>query len=194
MIKLCSVEKDIVTLELKVDISGSMLDAEEQIQAAVNEAGVMLTQTKLERFDTDGTPILMGAVKWTSKGQVEKVFQTPYGEASVARHVYQTSQGGKTYCPLDRAARIVSCSTPRFAKMVSHKVANNATTVVQRDLDENHGRKVSREFVHQLTEAVGAIAQAKEEKWDYETPELEQPVASVAIGIDGTCMFISRDG
>lgn len=108
--------------------------------------------------------------------------------------MYQTSGGGKTYCPLDREARIVSSSTPRFAKTVSHKAANNPITVVQRDLDETHGRKVSREFVHQLSEAVGAIAQLKEESWEYETPKLERPIASVAVGIDGTCMFLSNDG
>ena len=194
MVRLCSVEKDLVTIELCVDISGSMLDAEERVQAALNGAGVMLTCETLKRFDTDGSPILTGPLKWTTKGQVEKIYQTPYGEASVKRHVYQTSGGGKTYCPLDREARIVSSSTPRFAKMVSHKVANNPITVVQRDLDENHGRKVSREFVHQLSEAVGAIAQLKEESWEYETPKLERPIASVAVGIDGTCMFLSNDG
>jgi hypothetical protein len=35
--------------------------------------------------------------------------------------VYQSSQGGKTYCLLDQDARIVVSSTPRFAKMVTHK-------------------------------------------------------------------------
>ena len=194
MIRLCAVEKDLVTIELRVDISGSMLDAEERVQAALDAAGVMLTCETLKRFDTDGSPILTGPLKWTTKGQVDKIYQTPYGEASVMRHVYQTSGGGKTYCPLDREARIVSSSTPRFAKMVSHKVANAPITVVQRDLDENHGRKVSREFVHQLSEAVGAIAQLKEESWQYETPKLERPIASVAVGIDGTCMFLSNDG
>ena len=181
MIKLIAVEKNMFTIELKVDIFGSMLDVEERIQSAVNETGTLLTQETLKRFDTDGSPILTGPVKWTSKGQVEKVFQTPYGETAVARHVYQTSGGGKTYCPLDRDARIVTSSTPPFARMVSHKVANNATTVVQRDLDENHGRKVSREFVHQIAEAVGAIAQLKEESWQYETPRYCQLTAACKI-------------
>lgn len=194
MVTLCSVEKGVVTIEVKVDISGSMLDAEEKIQCALNEAGSAITGEALKRFDTDGSPIVTGAIKWTSKGQVEKVYQTPYGPVPVARHVYQTSEGGKTLCPLDQAARIVVSSTPRFAKMVSHKVANGATTVVQRDLEDNHGRHVSREFVRDLADAVGAIAQAKEEDWHYETPKLDARIASVAIGMDGTCMFIGKDG
>lgn len=194
MIKLCSVENDSIVIELRVALSGSMLEAEDRIQAALNEAGVMLSQEALKRFDTDGSPIQTGAIKWSSKGQVEKVYQTPYGETRVERHVYQTSGGGKTYCPLDVDARIVASSTPRFARMISHKVANNATTVVQEDLEENHGRKVSRDFVHRTAETVGAIAQSKEESWQYETPKLPRPVASVAVGLDGTCMFISQDG
>lgn len=194
MIRSCSVEKNVVTIELSVELSGSMLESEECIQSAVNEAGVALSRESLKRFDTDGSPIMTGAVKWTSKGQVDKVYQTPYGETRLGRHVYQSSAGGKTHCPLDIDARIVSSSTPRFAKIISHKVADSATTVVKRDLAENHGRKVSRDFVHQMTEAVGAIAQLKEELWHYETPKLAQPVASVAVGIDGTCMFITEDG
>jgi hypothetical protein len=194
MITLCSVERERVTLQMTVDISGSMLEAEEKIQEALNEAGSAITSEALKRFDTDGSPIVTGAIKWTSKGQVEKMYQTPYGQAPVARHVYQTSEGGKTLCPLDRAARIMVSSTPRFAKMVSHKVANSATTVVQRDLEANHGRHVAREFVRDLADAVGTIAQAKEEDWHYETPKLDAHIASVAIGMDGTCMFISKDG
>jgi hypothetical protein len=194
MVRLCSVEKDVVTLEVRVDISGAMLDAEERIGEALNEAGMVATQEALKRFDTDGTALLTGAIKWTSKGREEKIYQTPYGAVAVARHVYQTSAGGKTYCPLDRDARIVVSSTPRFAKMVSHKVAHNPITVVQQDLEQNHGRHLSRTFIHEISEAVGAIAQAKEEDWRYETPHMDCAIANVAIGMDGACMLLCEDG
>lgn len=194
MVRLCSVEKDVVTLEVRVDISGAMLDAEERIQEALNEAGMLATQEALQRFDTDGAAIMTGAIKWTSKGQEEKIYQTPYGAVPVARHVYQTSAGGKTYCPLDRDARIVVHSTPRFARMVSYKVAHNPITVVQQDLEQNHGRHLSRTFIHEITDAVGAIAQAREEDWHYETPRMDCAIASVAIGMDGACMLLCEDG
>lgn len=194
MVRLCAVEKDVVSIELRVDISGAMLEAEEKIQEALNAAGSLATEEALKRFDTDGTAIVTGPVKWTSKGQEEKMYQSPYGPVVVARHVYQTSAGGKTYCPLERDARIVVSSTPRFARMVSHKAAHNPTTVVQQDLAENHGRAISRTFVHDLADAVGAIAQAKEEDWRYETPKMEGEIASVAIGMDGSCMFICEEG
>src|SRR6476659_135139 len=109
------------TLQIEVPYNTPMLDFEETLQERLNDAGVVATAEGLKQFDTDGSPITVGLVKFTSKGQVEKDYQTPYGVATVDRHVYQSPQGGPTYCPLDRDARIVVTSTPRFAKMISHK-------------------------------------------------------------------------
>lgn len=47
MIKLCSVEKNLLKIELKVAICGSILDVKEGIQSALNEAGTLLTQESL---------------------------------------------------------------------------------------------------------------------------------------------------
>src|ERR671914_138331 len=79
--------------------------------------------------------------------------------------VYQTSAGGKTFCPLEREARIVVTSTPRFAKVVANKFARSGSTQVESDLAENHGRCVARSYLQNLAEAVGSIVQAKEETW-----------------------------
>ena len=79
-------------------------------------------------------PIRLGTTKLTSMGKVRKDYQTPYGVASVERHVYQSSQGGKTYCPLDQDARIVVSSTPRFAKLIAHKYAEFGAGRVLQDL------------------------------------------------------------
>jgi hypothetical protein len=100
------------TLQVEVPYNDSMLDFEETLQDRLNEAGVVATAEGLQQFDTDGSPITVGPVKLTTKGQVEKDYQTPYGVATVARHVYQGPQGGVTFCPLDRDARIVVTSTP----------------------------------------------------------------------------------
>ena len=189
-----SVEGDRVRVTVEMRLGGSMLDSEERIQEAVNEAGRVATEQALKRFDTDGSAIVLGGVKWTSKGQEPKAYQTPYGEVEVARHVYQTAAGGKTYCPLDRAARIVVTSTPKFAKQVAWKFAQGSSVAVQRDLAENHGRAVARSYLQHVAEAVGAVAQAKEEHWSYATPKLEAAVNSAAIGIDGTCMLLCEDG
>src|SRR3954467_10526244 len=125
------------TLQVEVPYNGSMLDFEETLQQRLNEAGVVATAEGLRQFDTDGSPITVGPIKLTTKGQVEKDYQTPYGVATAARHVYQSPQGGATYCPLDRDARIVVTSTPRFAKIISHKYAEFSSPRVQIDLDRS---------------------------------------------------------
>src|SRR5690349_1072155 len=125
-----------VTIQIEVPFASSMLESEEAIQRGLNEAGVLATQELLRRYDTDGSPIQVGDTRLTSKGRLLKEYQTPYGVAPIERHVYQSSRGGKTYCPLDRNARIVVSSTPRFAKMVSSKYAEFGSARVIKDLDE----------------------------------------------------------
>ena len=182
------------TLQIEVPYNGSMLDFEETLQERLNEAGVAATAEGLRQFDTDGSPITVGPVKLTTKGPVEKDYQTPYGVATVARHVYQSPHGGPTYCPLDRDARIVVTSTPRFAKVVSHKYAEFSSPRVQIDLEENHGRAVSRCLIQDIADAVAAAAMAKEEDWSYILPKFESPPATVAISLDGACTLMCEDG
>ena len=182
------------TVQVEVPYTSSMLDFEQTIQDRLNQAGVVATQEALQQFDTDGSPITVGSFKFTSKGRLPKDYQTPYGVATVARHVYQSSHGGKTYCPLDRDARIVTSSTPRFAKMIAHKYAEFGSGRVILDLEENHGRKVARSFIQNVADAVAAVALTKEEAWGYALPVMEQPVTAIALGLDGTCLQMCEDG
>ena len=183
-----------VTIQIQVPLSRSMLDTEEAIQQALNEAGVLATTEALKQFDTDGSPIEFGSTRWTSQGQEPKIYQTPYGEAVVERHVYQTSEGGATFCPLEREARIIITSTPRFAKQVSSKYADRSGGWVVQDLASNHGRHVTLCLVQDLSAAVGSVVAAREEAWHYATPKLPEPIATIGIGVDGTCMFMAEDG
>jgi hypothetical protein len=183
-----------VIIEIEVDLSSSMLDSEGKLQAALNEGGTLATGKLLEYFDTSGQPIKFGSVSMTSKGKVDCCYQTPYGEVVVARHLYQTYKGGKTFCPLEQNARILLSATPMFAMQISHKYAELGARRVKFDLEENHGRSIANSFVQNVAEAVSAIAQATEEDWQYETPKQDEPVASVSIGIDGTCMLTVDDG
>jgi hypothetical protein len=182
------------TVQVEIPYGSSMLDFEQTIQERLNQAGVVATQEALQQFDTDGSPITVGPVKFTSKGQLPKDYQTPYGVATVARHVYQSPQGGKTYCPLDRDARIIVSSTPRFAKMIAHKYAEFGSGRVLLDLEENHGRKVARSFIQNVADAVATVALAQEESWDYAPPKLEHPVSTITLGLDGTCLLMCEDG
>lgn len=164
--KLIEVTNTRVTIELTVELSRSMLETEEAIPVGLNEAGCIASQEALRYFDTDGSPISIGPEIWRTKGRQPKSYQTPYGEVELERHVYQRSGGGKTYCPLEREARIVITSTPRFAKQVSSKVASGAARDVQRDLAENHARPVALSYLQRLSEAIGAVVQTKETDWE----------------------------
>ena len=154
----------------------------------------MATGELLKRFDTDGSALQMGSTKLTSKGQVEKSYQTPYGETRVERHVYQSPQGGATFCPLERDARIIQGATPKLAKVLSHKYSKLSVDEVKTDLQSNHGRALSRGYIQKVSEAVGVLAQAKEEHWHYSTPALEAAVATVSIGLDGTTIYLREQG
>ena len=174
--------------------SRSLLDTEGAIQQALNEAGVLATTESLKQFDTDGSPLEMGGTRYTSKGLEPKTYQTPYGETVVYRHVYQTSAGGATFCPLECDARIILTSTPRFAMQISHKYAEMPGARVVGDLFTNHHREVSLCLVQDLALAVGSVALAREEQWQYTLPPLEKPVATIGVGLDGTCMLITNEG
>jgi hypothetical protein len=180
-------------VQVEVPYRDSMLAAEDAILAALNEAGVAATEEALRRFDADGRPIRLGPMKMTSMGTVRKEYQTPYGVAAIERHVYQGTKGGATHCPLDRDARIVVSSTPRFARMIAHKYAEFGAARVLHDLAESHGRRVAKAFVQDVADAVAAVALAKEEDWEYELPEFDEPVATVTVGLDGTCMLMGKE-
>ena len=77
---------------------------------------------------------------------------------------------------------------------MSHKFAAGSSVQVKRDLAQNHGRMVARSYLQGVAEAVGGVAQAKEETWSYATPRVDRAVNSVAIGIDGTCMLMCHAG
>src|SRR5512143_1668126 len=148
-----------VKIELTVELSRSMLETEEAIQGVLNAAGCLASQEALRYFDSDGRPLQIGPEIWRTKGQQPKLYQTPYGEVELWRHVYQRSGGGATYCPLEREARLVITSTPRFAKQVSSKLAPGAARDVQRDLAENQARPVAVSYLQRLSKAIGTVVQ-----------------------------------
>ena len=192
--QLLSIEGSQVKIEVTIDLSRSMLTSEENIQQTLNQTGCIATEAALKYLDTDGSEIDIAGEVMRTKGEQPKAYQTPYGEVVVERHVYQRSGGGKTYCPLEREARIIMTSTPLFAKQVSSKLAYGSARDVQRDLVENHRRPVAVSYIQRVSEAVASIIAAKEESWNYVPPQLEVEIASVAIGLDGTCMLLCDTG
>jgi hypothetical protein len=185
---------DELTIQVKVKITGSLLEAEHTILDACNEVGQLATSHAIKKFDTDGSPIQIAGTKLTAKAATPKQYETPYGCVEVSRYVYQSSQGGCTYCPLEQDARIIGSATPRFAQQVSHKYANLNAPAVCLDLEANHHRKIAHSYVQAVADLVGTIASAKEELWSYTTPLLDEAITSVVISMDGAYVLMREDG
>lgn len=171
----------------------SMLEREELIQQGVNQAGQLATEYALSQFDTDGAPITVKEKKYTSKGQVSKSYQTPYGEVVLCRHVYQTNEGGCTFCPLDNDARIITSATPKLAKIVSSKYSESGATHVQKDLDTNHGRHLSKQYIQSLSQSIGSLI-AEKKNWKYDIDVSADFVKTISFSLDGACMLLCNDG
>ena len=191
-------EKKGITVQVFIPIpegkeNMSMLEREELIQQGINEAGQLATEYALVQFDTDGTPITVKEKKHTSKGQVSKSYQTPYGEIVLCRHVYQTNEGGCTFCPLDNDARIITSATPKLAKMVGSKYSESGATHVQKDLETNHGRHLSKQYIQSLSQSIGSLI-AEKKNWSYDIAVPCDCVKTVSASIDGACMLICNDG
>ena len=187
-----------ITVELFIPIlsgkqSMGMLEREELIQQSINRAGQLATQYALAQFDTNGSPITVNGKKQTSKGQVSKTYQTPYGETVVYRHVYQTNAGGSTFCPLDSDARIISGSTPKLAKMISSKYSESCVNWVQKDMEDNHNRHLSRQFIQSLSRSTGALITEKQ-NWNYTIDVPVESVSTIGVSIDTTCLIFCNDG
>jgi hypothetical protein len=192
-VKLIEESKNKIIVQMEIVLGNSMLENEEIIQRGLNETGNLVTTRCLTRFDTDGQPIMVGNIKFTSQGRLEKEFQTPYGATTISRHVYQTSKGGVKYIPMDEDARVIKSATPKFAKQISSKYAEFGSSRVLNDFENNHQRNISKTYIQDISDTVHAIGELKGESWDYEIPKIEG-VVLVAVGLDGTCMLMVEDG
>jgi len=61
-----------MTITLKIHPTGNFLEQEEQISAAVAEVGRLASALTMKSYDTDGSPIISGNVKYTSRGEEKK--------------------------------------------------------------------------------------------------------------------------
>ena len=110
------------------------------------------------------------------------------------RQVYQGSQGGATYVPLEINSRLIGKSTPKLAKMLTWKYAHLSGKQTQTDLSENHNLKFSIKLIQSVNGRVGDILTAKEQKWKYVDPVIEEDVVSIGISRDGTTTLIKNEG
>ena len=174
----------------------SMLAQEERLMEAVNAVGRAGARHLLSGFDAQGAPLHHSGRKWTSKGRIAKYYETPWGEVLIERHLYQHSGGGVTLCPLEGRARIFGgTATPHLARSLAHKYANSNARAVVRDLEENHARHLAPSYVAAVAEAVADAAGRPVVERDAHTAQSPPAeVASVVLGLDGTCALFCDEG
>jgi hypothetical protein len=170
-----------ILMEVEIDMNDTFVECEENIQRALNEAGTRATAEVLKHFDTAGQPIELEGRRFSSKGKIIKKYETPYGQADVARHVYQDSRGGATYCPLDDRAGAVLSATPKFARMIASKYADFGSSRVREDMAVNHGRLFSRGYVSSLAEAVASIAESLSDQTIYRLPDFHAKITTLVV-------------
>ena len=64
-------------------------------------------------------------------------------------------------------ARVICHSTPKFARQIGSKYGRMTSYQVEKDLEENHGRQISRNRIQQISEKVSSIIEQKESEWSY---------------------------
>lgn len=181
--------------EMRVKITGkSMLEQEQAIQEAANLVGRRATEDALKGFDTQGEAISVDGVKFTTKGEQTEEYECPFGKVVVSRHVYQNASGGKTFCPMEHAARLILNSTPKYAKLLSHHYGKTGALSVVDDLKETTGRIVCPAYVKNVSTVVGACADFFEPDVVYDLPDDIDDPAQIVISLDGTCMLMIDDG
>jgi hypothetical protein len=193
-VQIISTQHDKLVFKVEIPLNGNIGVVEDKIQKHCNELGNTATEHLLKSLDTDGSPIIVGNKSFSSKGTTQKMYHTPYGDVSIERHVYQSSQGGKLYCPLDANGRILSGATPKYAKMLSSKYANMSAPDVIQDLQGNHNRKERLAYLQKVAETVGNIAEEKKDLWSYNLPDFKGSVHSIGISMDGAMLLMKDEG
>jgi len=192
--KLIKQKSNKITIQFTVELTGQMLTDEQALQQSLNEAGQAAMMPMIKQFDTNGEPIRINGIKHTVKNYAPQTYETPYGPVQVERYTYQTYKGGRAYVPLENDSRMVLNSTPRYSQIVAGKYARFGADAICEDLLECNGRKLSRNYAKKLSDFVGTIAQCYETEWEYDLPEFNEPVHSITLGLDGTCMLMHKDG
>src|SRR5262245_55857814 len=114
-ISICIREIDLAQMT-----QGSFYQSEQVVQQIVNQIGKELTLKMLQSRDCDRAMIEREGQTWYRKESSNGSYQTLYGEVTLARHLYQTSAGGLTLCPMEESCQLsFGTATPLLAEMLS---------------------------------------------------------------------------
>ena len=193
-----SINSNWVTNELTITIQGlnwadtqqaAFYEGELQVRTLLKLIGQELTRQLLRSKAVDAPTLELQGEIYYRKAASPGHYQTLYGEVVLSRHLYQTSEGGATLCPLERNCQLrFGSATPLLAEVVSFKLASAPAGEVGQDLAKSHDVLLSDTYLHHLAHQVGQVAVEKHAAWHLEAAAAPTPVAMVATGVDGTTM------
>lgn len=195
-----SIQSNAVTNEVTITIQGLNWDAchqgsfyagEVQVRDVLQAIGQALTRELLQAKEVAPPRVEYEGQRYYRKAATPGVYQTPYGAVVVERHLYQSSAGGATICPLEQACQLrFGSATPRLAELASFKLASQTAREVEEDFARCQGLTLSDTYLRELGEQVGQLARTRVGGWQLEGPALPAPVTTIATGVDGTTMPI----
>jgi hypothetical protein len=159
------------------------------VRALLQLLGQELTAHLLQSKDVSAPRLEVEGQSYYRKEASPGHYQTLYGEVVVSRHLYQSSAGGATICPLEINCHMrFGSATPLLAEVISFKLASQTAGEVEQDLAKSHGLALSDTYLRQLAQQVGQLALDKRASWHLQSPAPTAPVALIATGLDGTTM------
>jgi hypothetical protein len=172
----------------------SFYQGEQAVQRIVMAVGRELVRELLQTKNITEPTVEHEGQRWYRKEASLGHYHTLYGEVAIERHLYQTSAGGETRCPLEEGSQLSFASaTPLLAEVLSFKVSAMTPTEVAQDLTKQ-GLALSPSFIQQTAQRVGQLAVRKRSRWEVRSPEPERPAHTIATGLDGTTVPLREEG
>ena len=173
----------------------SFYEGEATVRALLQVAGQELTAQLLRQQEVSAPQIEVGEQIYYCKEASVGHYQTLYGPLAMARHLYQTSAGGATLCPLEAKCQFqFGSATPLLAEVISFKVASATAREVAADLAKSHGLTLSASYVQAVAQAVGVHAVTQRQHLPDTPLVVAVPVATIATGVDGTTLPLVGEG
>jgi len=159
------------------------------VQALLKLIGQELPLDLLRRKAVDAPPLEGEGQTYYRKEASLGHSHTLYGEVVLSRHLYQSSAGGPTLCPLERHCQLsFGSATPRLAEVVSFKLASAPAGAVAQDLAKSPGLSLSETSLPHLAQQVGQLAVEQHAAWHLHAAAAPAAVTLIATGVDGTTL------
>ena len=109
-------------------------EGECQVRALLQLLGQELTAHLLQSQDVSAPRLEVEGQSYYRKEASPGHYHTLYGEVVISRHLYQSSAGGATICPLEINCQMsFGSATPLLAEVISFKLASQPAGEVEQD-------------------------------------------------------------